>query len=400
MNPAAATAPSLLLSADRLITGRHRTVHHDGAVLIRGHAVIWAGPVRELPADLRGGERIHLGGATLLPGLIDAHTHLALDAGEAPFEALAAQSRPQILAGMRERAAVMLAAGITTIRDLGAPHRLDAVLARETAAGRTPGPTVLGAGVPLTRPGGHCSAMGGSCGSRAQAEELLRANHEAGCRWTKVIVTGGFTTPGGSPYRSQWPTALLRAVIDLSHGLRMPVAVHAHGTHGIREAIDVGADSIEHCTWMTESGFDMDPDLVAAMARAGICASVTVNSRARAASGRLPWKERLTQLTALHSAGVPLAVGTDAGIALTPFGDLPASLPAYLELGLDPLGVLQLATASTARAINAEDTGALEAGLRADVLAVDGDPTTDLTALMRPRLVMAAGTIHHSTDRL
>ncbi|MEV5242597.1 amidohydrolase family protein [Streptomyces cinnamoneus] len=386
------TSPLVLLCADRVITGVERTMYRDGAVLVTGTSIAWVGP-RPMAPDTPA-RPMHLDGATLLPGLIDAHTHLALDAGPDPFGALGTLTGRQVLAAMRERAGRMLAAGITTARDLGAPGRLDTVLAREIRGGHAHGPRLVTAGVPVTRPGGHGAALGGECADLDDAEALVRANRDAGARWTKVFVTGGFTTKGTSPYALQLPTQLLAEVTALSHRLGMKVAVHAHATAGIAAAVEARVDSIEHCTWMSEDGFDLDPGLMAAMAEHRIVASATVNSRARNATGRLPWAQRAAQLRALYESGVPLAVGTDAGIPTTAHDDLPASLPAYLDLGLDPLGVLELATSHTAQALGLDDTGALREGMRADVLAVEGDPTEDLSVLTRPVTVLGGGTAH------
>ncbi|MEU5053703.1 amidohydrolase family protein [Streptomyces sp. NPDC021096] len=382
----------VLLCADRVVTGVGRTVYPDGAVLVSGASIGWVGPRGSAPDT--PARRVNLDGATLLPGLIDAHTHLALDAGPDPFGALGTLTDHQVLAAMRERAGRMLAVGITTARDLGAPARMDTVLAREIRNGHAHGPRLLTAGIPVTRPGGHGAPLGGECAGPDDAEALVRANQKAGAQWTKVFVTGGFTTKGTSPYALQLPVQFLAAVTALSHRLGMKVAVHAHATAGIAAAVEAGVDSIEHCTWMSADGFDLDPELITTMAALRIVASTTVNSHARDATGRLPWTQRAAQLRALHDHGVPLAVGTDAGIPTTAHDDLPASLPAYLDLGLDPLGVLELATSRTAKALGLHDTGALHEGMRADVLAVEGDPTADLSALTRPLTVLAAGTTH------
>ncbi|MEU5385254.1 amidohydrolase family protein [Kitasatospora cineracea] len=401
MSARSAEPAAVLWSADRLVTGRDRNVVPGGAVLTRGARIVWVGPASDVPADLaRGAVRRHFDGATLLPGLIDAHTHLALDAGTSPFSTIQALDAGTVLAQMRERARAALAAGVTTVRDLGAPWRLDALLRREILDGRTPGPTVVAAGVPLTVPGGHLAVLGGETATLADAQAVIRANRDAGCRWTKIVVTGGFTSGSGgcSPYASAWDQHLLEGIVAFSHAEGMPVAAHAHGTAGIQAAAAAGADSIEHATWMCAGGFDVDALTLADLARRGTAVCTTLNSAAPRAAGRLPWSERARQLRAMHHHRVPLAVGTDCGIPGTAHTDLPVSLPAYRGLGLDPLGVIELATSTTARLIGEHSTGELAPGRRADVLAVEGDPATDLEQLTRPLAVLARGCLHPATS--
>ncbi|MFB7906539.1 amidohydrolase family protein [Kitasatospora sp. NPDC056076] len=406
MNTTAQASP-VLLTADQMITGRDQQVIRDAAVLTRGEIILWAGPARSVPArDARDAHHIPLPGATLLPGLVDAHTHLVLDGADDPFATVGTFSSHQLLAQMRRRARAMVNAGITTVRDLGAPMLLDAALAREIRAGRTPGPRILAAGVPLTVHGGHLAAFGGAVSTLGEAHNVIRANRAAGCRWTKIVITGGFTsTAAASPYRSHWDQTLLRQIVQFSHTLKLPVAAHAHGTAGIRAAIQARVDSIEHCTWMLpdpEADDDLNPDalLLDAMSHHSISVGTTVNSRAARAAGRLPWGRRLRQLDIMRRH-TTLTVGTDAGIAGTPHTDLPASLVLYRELYRDTktpnLHVIELATSCAARAIGANTTGVLAPGRTADVLAVVGDPATDLSALRRPLLVMARGVVNYAT---
>src|SRR5205823_6248924 len=133
-------------------------------------------------------------------GLVEAHSHLALDGGPKPFETLAAADDELILAGMRDRVRQMLAAGITTARDLGAPKHLEQRIATEIADGKLAGPALLTSGIPLTVPGGHLEMMGGACVDATGIEALIEENSTFGATWTKVVVTGGFLTGGTSPY--------------------------------------------------------------------------------------------------------------------------------------------------------------------------------------------------------
>ncbi|MEU6229647.1 amidohydrolase family protein [Streptomyces sp. NPDC047042] len=396
----AAAPVTTVLRADRLVTGERGTVIPGGCLVVRDDVIQWVGPADTLPAErCEGAVIVDLPGVTLLPGLIEAHTHLSLDGGPRPFEVLASADDEAILDGMRGNARRMLAAGITTGRDLGAPRHLEHRLAAEIARGATAGPTLSTSGIPLTVPGGHLDMMGGACTDEPDIDALIAENREFGATWTKVVVTGGFLTGGTSPYRSQLPPGYLKTAVALSHERGMRVAVHVHGTEGVREAVAAGVDTIEHCTWMTEDGFDLDPALLGEMAAAGVAVSVTVNSRARLAAGALPWRERRSHLDRMVGAGVRIAVGTDSGIGMTAHDDLPRSLDNYRDLDLSCLGVIELATGGTARALGLEHTvGSLAAGLRADVIGVQGDPLTDLQTLAAPCYVMAAGRTYKAGD--
>ncbi|MCX5071090.1 amidohydrolase family protein [Streptomyces sp. NBC_00513] len=392
--PAEQAGPQLtLLTADRVIVGRDSRVIANGAVLVSGASIAWVGERNRAPHMGAGTTEIPLPGCTLMPGLVEGHAHLCLDGGTDPFGTLASSSpgvRDEVVRRAAER---MIRAGITSVRDLGCPAGADTVLREAVLAGRFDGPALYSSGVPLTSVGGHCSVMGGAIAGVEDVADLVAANHSGGATWTKVMATGGFlTSPVSSPYLPQLPADILRAAVAASRRLGMRVAAHAHGRAGIEAAFAVGVDSIEHCTWMTEGGFDVDEALVAKLARHGVAVGATVNSKACAATGRLPWHERRRQLRLMRAAGVRLIVSTDCGISGTPHDDLPASLVCYLDAGFTTLQILEAATAGNADALGiGADAGRLAPGLRADVLAVRGNPLEDLDRLRGTMLVMGGG---------
>ncbi|WP_189240466.1 amidohydrolase family protein [Planomonospora parontospora] len=383
----------MLICADRVVTGHRGQVIEDGAVLVHGTRITWVGPARSAPGSrARAAERIHLDGATLLPGLIEGHAHLCLDGGDDPFTRLAQASPRQVAACARTAAERMLAKGITCVRDLGGTGGIDALIRAQVRSGQLIGPRLLSAGVPLTCPGGHCAVFGGQISTGGELARRIGGNHRGGATWTKIMVTGGFSTPASSPHAVQLTASQLATAVRLSRRRGLKVAAHAHGTDGIALAAATGVDTIEHATWMREDGFDVDAAVVAELARRGIGVGVTINSRARAARGRLPWPERVRQLQTMRAAGVRLIAGTDCGISGTAHDDLPASLACYTDAGYRPLEVIELATSGNARALGlATVTGTLAAGYAADLLAVQGNPLESLACLMRTRYVMARG---------
>ncbi|WP_067469765.1 amidohydrolase family protein [Nocardia amamiensis] len=364
----------IVLTADRVLTGAGAPIR-SGAVAVDGDRIVWIGTVGDLPARWNAADRIDVPDGTLLPGMIDSHVHLSL--AESPD-----------LARERDIAALILRSGVTTVRDLGGPG---------PHVPAPPGLRVTAAGVPLTVPDGHCHHLGGAVTTTADIGGRITTAAAAGARWIKAMVTGGFTTSGHtSPYTTQFTGSQLAAIVTAAreHGLR--VAAHAHGTAGIRQAVRAGVDSIEHCTWMSEDGFDFDRGLVVEIAAAGITVCPTINEHARNAVGRLPWAVRREHLSVMLAAGVTLIPGTDSGIPHSRHDRFPQSLPAYTDLGLSAGEVVELCGRAAADALGlAEEIGTLARGRAADLIAVSGDPTRDLTALTRPILVMTAGNLHH-----
>ncbi|MFG2972882.1 amidohydrolase family protein [Streptomyces sp. NPDC048331] len=386
-----------VVSAGRTLTGPGGRVTVDGAVLYDGGRIVAAGPRTEVEAQAGPDvPRSAFPDGTLLPGLIDSHVHLALDAGPDPVACLQAASDAELYAGMAERAGRLLATGVTTARDLGDRGGLAVRLRDEIAAGHVPGPRLLSAGTPVTVPGGHCWFMGGEVEGVDAIRAAIRRNAAAGVDLIKVMATGGGITKGGPPsWQAQFTPVELASIVAEARRLGLPVAAHAHGTEGIAAAVAAGVDTIEHCTWMGRTGFDVREDLVDAIAARGIavCPAASPDWRGFAERfGRERAEEMFGRLRWMAERGVRLLPGTDAGVPHAVFDGFVSSLEFFGHIGLDPAEILDLATTGAARALGIDgDTGRLAPGLRADLLVVDGDPLTDLAALRAVRMVVAGG---------
>ncbi|MZD03542.1 amidohydrolase family protein [Streptomyces sp. SID5785] len=390
----------MLITADRVLAGPEAHTIHDGAVLVRDGLVACVGPREEVQRCAGPDEsRLVFHGATVLPGLIDAHVHLCFDAGPDPVAAFREQDDATLFAAMKERAEQLLAAGVTTVRDLGDRNGLALRLAEQTAAGETAGPRILSAGTPLTPPGGHCWFLGGEVSGTTAIRDLVRRNAAAGARVIKVMATGGGLTRGGAAsWESQFTADDLAAVVDEAHRAGLPVAAHAHGVDGIAAAVDAGVDTIEHCSWMTPTGFAVQEDVLARAIERGIAVCPTVSPNWR----MLPQffgAERAEALFAavrrMVEAGARIVPGTDAGVQRAAFGGLPGSLTFYEHLGLSPHRVLAMATAESAAALGlGERTGQITTGYSADLLVVEGDPEDGLEVLEKVAAVFAAGRRH------
>ncbi|WP_442810458.1 amidohydrolase family protein [Streptomyces sp. NBC_01232] len=388
-----------LISAGRMVAGPGGRVITDGAVLYDGRVITAAGPRGEVEAQAGPEDpRLDFPDGTLLPGLIDSHVHLALDAGPDPVAVLRAAPDAELYAGMAGRARQLLATGVTTARDLGDRGGLAVRLRDDIAAGRVPGPRLLSAGTPLTVPGGHCWFLGGEVEGADAIREAVRRNAARGVDLIKVMATGGGITKGGPPiWQAQFTPQELSLIVEEARSAGLPVAAHAHGTEGIAAAVAAGVDTIEHCTWMGREGFDVREDLVDAMAARGItvCPAASPDWRGFAERfGRERAEEMFGRLRWMAERGVHLLPGTDAGVPHAVFDGFVSSLEFFEHIGLTPAEIVDLATTGAARALGIDgDTGRLAAGLRADLLVVDGDPLTDLAALRAVRLVVSGGRI-------
>ena len=390
---------ALVLRGVRVWDGEAQVVSPDPvSVRVESGRIAAIGPE---PGLERGARPIDLAGCVALPGLIDAHVHLDLDPALASPAEQAAVPRAERVRRLEQRARAMLRAGITTARDLGGGDWLELDLRDRIASGVVRGPRLLCAGQPVTRRGGHCHFWGGEAEGGAEQLEVIERQLGRGADWIKVMATGGVFTKGTRPSEAQFGAEELREMVAAAARAGRPIAAHCHGSVGIRHAVAAGVRSIEHCSFAGAEGFgsDLDPRLVAALARSQSWVSPTVNvgwgRRARGEDGApSDFFARMSKvLRALHAAGVGIVASTDAGIPGVEHHRLAAGLAALADYaGLSPREVLRSATARSADALGLGPVcGRLQAGLAADVLVVEGDPLQDLGCLERPRLVLARG---------
>jgi imidazolonepropionase-like amidohydrolase len=301
------------------------------------------------------------------------------------------------LAAMAERAAAMVRAGITTARDLGGGDWLELALRDGIARGEYPGPRLLCAGQPVTSPRGHCHFWGGEAATLADAAAVIARQHEHAVDLIKVMASGGNLTAGSTPRLAQYDVPTLTGIVAEARRLGYPVAAHCHGTAGIRNAVEAGVATIEHCSWVGEAGWgtDYDAEVVRRMAAQGTVVSPTINAGWRRHVGSGSDHERRVRgnFAAMRAAGVSLIASTDAGIPNVAHADLANALPVFAHFaGFTPRETLIAATSAAAAAIGLGDvTGRLADGYAADVLFVDGDPLADLACLGAPVDVLARG---------
>ncbi len=413
--PQAQPEPKVVaLKAARLFDGKEEGLLLDAVVLVEGSRIRAVGSALPIPPDA---EVIDLGDATVLPGLIDAHTHLTGESEDDWSEGLVNNLR-RTVAETAVRATAYarrtLDAGFTTVRDVGSSDFVDVGLRNAVRAGIVPGPRMLVAVNGLGARGGHCDTTGfpletfgeetgiaeGIAAGPDGFRDAVRFAVKYGADVIKVCATGGVLSPGDEVDTPQVTQAEMDAVVDEAHRLRRRVAVHAHGAEGAKVAIRAGADSIEHGSFldeealrmMVERGTFLVPTLLAGEYVSGRAVPrdypPEIAAKAQAAVER-----RSDSFRQALAMGVRIAFGTDS--AVSPHGLNAREFRLLVEHGMSPAAALHAATSEAAALLGMRDRiGAVEPGMEADLIAVPGDPLVDITVMEGVFFVMKGGAVH------
>src|SRR5437016_6518799 len=407
----------IVLKAARLFDGKSNAFVQNAVVIVQGDKIVDAGSNLPIPS---GAEIIDLGDATLSPGFMDAHTHLTADFSGNYNERRLQQldlnvSEQAIRATGFVRATVE--AGFTTVRDLGsrfvASHEfVDVALRNSINKGTIVGPRMLVATKGIGATGGHFDPTGGFrdflfgrepdytdgiANGPDEIRKAVRFEVKNGADVIKAAVSGGVLSLADEVDTPQLTPAEMAALVDESHRLRRKVAVHCHGDQAAREAIEAGVDSIEHGSFMKpetlammkKKGTYLTPTLMASEWIMGKLANypAALQEKAKAA-----FNARSEMFRNAVKMGVKISFGTDA--AVYPHGENAKEFKLMVDLGMSPIDALKSATTNDAELFGvAQKLGTLEKGKLADVIAVPGDPTTDITATARVSFVMKEGKI-------
>ena len=408
---------TIALKAARLFDGKSSSLLQNGVVIVRGDKIVDAGSNLPLPS---GAQVIDLGDATLSPGFMDAHTHLTADYSgnynERRLQELDLNvSEQAIHATVFARATVE--AGFTTVRDLGSRfvasrEFVDVALRNSINKGTIVGPRMLVATKGIGATGGHFDPTSGFrdflfgrepdytdgiANGPDEIRKAVRFEVKNGADVIKAAVSGGVLSLADEVDTPQLTPAEMAALVDESHRLRRKVAVHCHGDQAAREAIEAGVDSIEHGSFMKpetlammkKKGTYLTPTLMASEWIMGKLANypAALQEKAKAA-----FNARSEMFRNAVKMGVKISFGTDA--AVYPHGENAKEFKLMVDLGMSPIDALKSATTSDAELFGvAQKLGTLEKGKLADVIAVPGDPTTDITATARVSFVMKEGKI-------
>lgn len=410
-NVAKAEGPSILVCAGLLFDGLGGPPLRNGWVLINGGVLrsVGAGP-RPSSADAGDLSIIELGDhVSLLPGLIDPHIHLVCTGGPASITEAAEQPETVLEPRAVENARVCLASGVTTVRDAGGKG-LVTLRVRDYFRREVGGLRILASGMPVTTHGGHLHFFGLEADGTAAVTAAVDGLAEAGADCIKVMASPGIQTPGNDPYSSQYSAETLRALVKAAHGHQLRVLAHAHSIGAIEDCVSAGIDTIEHFSWLGDDpGFPRLRKLASAIAAHGIVVDPTtvgLDATSGPEGGLSEAARRIVHdiidrrrdcLRILTDHGVEVIAGTDAGSSGVRFHDFERGLEVLRRLlGWTGADAIRAATSASASAIGAGDTiGRIAVGMRADVVAVDGDPGADLRALSRVVMVVKDGIVVH-----
>ena len=413
-------APGLVLvKAARLLDVAAGQYRSGQAVLIEGDRIKAVGPAAELAGQARNAEVIDLGNATLLPGLIDCHTHLSgradrydelYDFKDTPFNSAFAAV---------VHAKKTLEAGFTTVRDVGSAPFLAVDLRNSINEGFIPGPRVIASGPMISITGGHGDLNNYSPQTRVmmfpeerdysladgvdQVIHTVRAQEKFGVDVIKIGASGGVLSRGDQPGAPQYSVAELKAAADTAHVGGRKIAAHAHGAQSIKDAITAGIDSIEHASLVDDEGIRMarehgtyfvmdiynDDYLLNEAPKHGLTQEKVEKERALGQLQRDNFKKA-------WQAGVKMAFGTDSGVY--PHGDNAKQFHYMVLYGMTPAEAIRAATLSAADLITnvkkTPEVGSIEAGKYADMIAVTGDPLAKVETLEHVQWVMKGGKVY------
>ena len=378
-----------------------RLIDGTGALQERVDVRIRDGRFAEIgPALTPDADETHdFDGATAIPGLIDAHTHLSLNATPHAIEDAASQSHPYQALLTANRAAALLAQGVTTARDIGGVAPVILAVRDAIREGHTRGPRIITAGHWLTVTGGHGWMIGVEADGADALRRAVRAEIKAGSDMIKVMASGGIVGPGLGPHAVQFSEEEMSVAAGEAHGSGLTIAAHAHGEESIRNAVRGGVDSVEHGSYLTEEligemlerGTFLTPTLAVVgfiLARAddaGLPPHSIESARALADTHR-------RNIALAYRRGIPLVAGTDMGAPFTGPDALHQEIHELVAIGMTPMEAIQAATLNAARAMQREqDLGTVRPGCRADLLVLDADPLADIGATRMIRRIIKAG---------
>ena len=404
---------TVLIHADRLIDGAGGVIDDPVLAIDAGKVVgVFAGRAPEGVAP-PGAETLDYRGCTLLPGLIDAHVHLNLPGDGTLLQDSVREDDGVLAATAAFAAARALAAGVTTVRDVGAARGTVFSVRRALELGHGLGARIVAGGQPITITGGHTWYLGGEADGEDGLRRKVRAMVKLGADFIKVMASGGGTV-GTMSWLPSFSPAELAAIVDEAHRQNRKVVAHCLCAASSDDAVDAGVDQIEHAGFIMERGGRQVfvPATADKIARAGIPVTPTLSvggynikvmsALARRTPAQQAFLDRwlvmheanLNHLGQLREAGVRFVAGTDAGWSYTPVEGLPMEMQLLHQGGLTAMEAIVAGTGYCAEVIEIGDkVGTLKSGMIADVIAVRGNPLIDLTHLSDVRMVMQGGVV-------
>ena len=411
--PAAALAGRTVIHAGRMIDGVSGKVAGKTTVIVEDKRIV--GIESGYVAPAQGDTVIDLKDSTLLPGLMDLHTHLSMQLGKASYNEGFRSNPGDYAFRMVPRAEKTLLAGFTTVRELGDRYNLSISLRKAIAEGLVPGPRIFSAGKSLATTGGHADPtnslnaelMGdpgpleGVVNGIADASHAVRQRYKDGADWIKITATGGVLSEAKNGMNPQFRDDELKAIIDTAHDYGMKVAAHAHGTEGMKRAVLAGVASVEHGTFMDEEVMKLMVERGTYLVPTMMAGETVVHMAEQ--DGLLPeivvpkalaiGPQMKITLGNAYRAGVKIAFGTDCGVSA--HGTNGREFRLMVDAGVPPMAAIESATRVAAELLDVQDDlGTLKAGKLADIIAVPGNPMDDITVMEQVQFVMKEGTVY------
>lgn len=412
---AGAADAATLIHAGRLIDGRADQAAGPSTIVVEGERIVAveAGHRAPGPED----RVIDLSGATVLPGLMDMHTHVSSENSRTSYLNRFTMDAPEVTLQSTVYARRTLEAGFTTVRDLGDSYNVSIALRDAIADGKVVGPRIFTSGKSIATTGGHADPtngwaehIAGDPGPKdgvingvADARKAVRQRYKDGADLIKVTATGGVMSLAKNGLNPQFKDDELEAIVATARDYGFHVAAHAHGAEGMKRAVEAGVYSIEHGTYM-------DDEVIRLMKKHGTWYVPTIHAGKFVAEraeerGYLPEMVRLKAaaigpqiqdtFAKAYRAGVKIVFGTDCGVG--PHGTNAREFGFMVEAGMPPMEAIQSATSVAAKFLGIEDRlGTIEAGKLADIIAVEGDPLTDIGAMSEVRFVMKEGMVYRN----
>jgi imidazolonepropionase-like amidohydrolase len=386
---------AILFENGKVIIGNGKVIER-GTVAVDGNSFKFVGPGKQYPLSEKD-MVFNISGKTILPGLIDAHVHLCVDGSPDPITSLLKDSLPMLTLKAADHARQTLEAGVTTVRDMGGKDYIDIAIRDGIESGILQGPKMLCSGKLVCMTGGHGWQFGREANGVDEVRAAVREQLKAGADLIKLMATGGIMTKGVEPGSTQFTLEELIAGVEEARKAGRRTATHAQGTEGIKNALWAGIHSIEHSFFLDDEAIELLLEMKAFVVptlcapyhilKAGVRKGVPAYAVEKSEK---VMKSHWESVKKARKAGVPIAMGTDAGTPFNRHGENLKEMELLVKVGFTPMEAIVATTKTASEVLGLEKKiGTLEKGKLADLVVLDGDPLKDITLFQKKDRILA-----------